>query len=441
MSRRFAAASLLAVGLGVLPRLGSAQAPPIQDDPLASQHVLRPPPGYRQPTDTANRGQTYGTSQVPPIQSPRYDGYGLDQGGQSGQAQAQGQTNATASPYGPVETQGYSGSFLGAGGGQLPGSGTPPAPTPYGPTRSAPPNQGYGAGQSAGPPPAYGPVQSVPPNYGANQGGSGVPPLQSPRYERTPGDINANGSATPSYPYPDSGTGTGDSGSQGQIVQEPLAPPTSGSQQTASPSPSGPSPNGPPSSGTPTAGAAAPAGQAVPGQASNGQAAGGQVPNGQAAGGQPGQTPATGSSSPPSSGAPAQVATPQPAPAGTPSGAAPGAPGSSAEASTGFAPPPPPPNIWLPAGVAKLQALDKVNAQASTLSVKVGQTTTFGSLKITVKSCVVRPPDQAADAAAYVDVTDNHPDAEGFSGWLLKDEPSVSMMESPTYDLRVTGCT
>jgi hypothetical protein len=97
-------------------------------------------------------------------------------------------------------------------------------------------------------------------------------------------------------------------------------------------------------------------------------------------------------------------------------------------------------NVWVPAGGVKLQALDKVNAQAAALTIKVGQSATFGSLTITVKSCMVRPTDQPADAAAYLDVTDSHPDSSGFDGWLLANEPSVSMMQHPIYDIRVTGC-
>jgi hypothetical protein len=99
------------------------------------------------------------------------------------------------------------------------------------------------------------------------------------------------------------------------------------------------------------------------------------------------------------------------------------------------------PNVWVPAGAAKLQALDKVNAQASELMIKVGQSATFGSLTVTVKACLIRPPDQPADATAYLNVTDSHPDSPGFDGWMLADEPSVSMMQNPIYDLRVTGCS
>jgi hypothetical protein len=134
------------------------------------------------------------------------------------------------------------------------------------------------------------------------------------------------------------------------------------------------------------------------------------------------------------------LATPQAPPDTQGSDGSPPPDGTDAQKDPAPTPAPDLPNIWLPAGVAKLQALDKVNAQASTLLVKVGQSATFGSLTITVKSCVIRPPDQPADAAAFVDVTDSHPDSTGFSGWLLENEPSVSIMQHPIYDLRVTGC-
>lgn len=98
-------------------------------------------------------------------------------------------------------------------------------------------------------------------------------------------------------------------------------------------------------------------------------------------------------------------------------------------------------NLWMPAGTAKLQALDKVNAQATELTIRVGQSMNFGSLTIAVKGCMVRPPDQPPDAAAFLDIKDSRPDSPGFAGWMLQDAPSVSMMQHPIYDLRVTGCT
>jgi hypothetical protein len=99
------------------------------------------------------------------------------------------------------------------------------------------------------------------------------------------------------------------------------------------------------------------------------------------------------------------------------------------------------PNKWQPATAAKIQALDKVNAQAGNLTVKVGQSATFETLTITVKACLVRPPDQPSDATAFLEVTDNHPEAPGFTGWMLANAPAVSMMQSPLYDIRVVGCS
>ena len=144
---------------------------------------------------------------------------------------------------------------------------------------------------------------------------------------------------------------------------------------------------------------------------------------------------------------PAPVAPGAPAPplqAG-PATPAPGAlPGFPSAPASGVAPQGGPaiiPNTWIPQGSATLQALDKVNAQNATLTVKVGQSATFGSLVITVQACDIRPPDQPPDAAAYLVVTDTHANSPGFKGWMLKQEPEVNMLEHPIYDLRVTGCT
>jgi hypothetical protein len=111
----------------------------------------------------------------------------------------------------------------------------------------------------------------------------------------------------------------------------------------------------------------------------------------------------------------------------------------------GKAPPPAPPQAaprpsWLPQGTAELQVLDKVNAQNAMLTVKVGQEAQFGSLSIQVQACGIRPPDQPQDAAAYLTITDSHADAPGFRGWMLANDPSLSMLQHPIYDVRVVGC-
>ena len=95
---------------------------------------------------------------------------------------------------------------------------------------------------------------------------------------------------------------------------------------------------------------------------------------------------------------------------------------------------------WLPRATAELRVLDKVRAQPSTLNIKTGTSATSGSLTITVRGCFVRPPDQPADATAYLDIQDSHPTGTGFRGWMLANAPALNQMQHPIYDVRVVAC-
>jgi hypothetical protein len=97
------------------------------------------------------------------------------------------------------------------------------------------------------------------------------------------------------------------------------------------------------------------------------------------------------------------------------------------------------PDVWRPAQEALIQALDKVNARHSDLTLRPGVPTTYQSLTITLRACLIRPPDQPADAAAFVTVTDSR-GGEPRSLWLIRSAPAVSMLEHPIFDLRVLGC-
>ena len=99
-----------------------------------------------------------------------------------------------------------------------------------------------------------------------------------------------------------------------------------------------------------------------------------------------------------------------------------------------------PPPSWVVRGVAELQALDKVNARHSVLSLKVGETAPFGTLRIEVLACVVRPPDQPQDAATFLSITDTTGEGVNFRGWMFASQPALSMLQHPVFDIRVTGC-
>jgi hypothetical protein len=142
----------------------------------------------------------------------------------------------------------------------------------------------------------------------------------------------------------------------------------------------------------------------------------------------PGPPPAA---SPPATSPSASPAAPPPA-APTPAAPTPAAPAPSA--------PVPVVSDWVPRAVVVLQALDKVTARNTQLTGRVGDTLHFGSLSIVVKACFAHPPDQPQDFTAYLDITDSHPDAPDFHGWMLADEPSVSIFQHPVYDIRLTAC-
>lgn len=98
---------------------------------------------------------------------------------------------------------------------------------------------------------------------------------------------------------------------------------------------------------------------------------------------------------------------------------------------------------WVPRRVGEIQALDKVNARVVTLRATVGEPARFGTLTIMLRACHARPPDEVADAAAWMEVTDERsPAGSGpvFRGWLFADAPAVNMFQHPVYDLRIMSC-
>jgi hypothetical protein len=132
------------------------------------------------------------------------------------------------------------------------------------------------------------------------------------------------------------------------------------------------------------------------------------------------------------------VATAPSAPAsqGAPAPAAPAAPA----APSGPLTPEPPPMTWVSKTQATVAVLDKVSARTATATIKVGASANFGPLTVAVGACAVRAPDEPADSAAWLDITDSHPGQPAFHGWMLANEPSMSMLEHPIYDVRVLAC-
>jgi hypothetical protein len=96
--------------------------------------------------------------------------------------------------------------------------------------------------------------------------------------------------------------------------------------------------------------------------------------------------------------------------------------------------------------VAVLQGLDKLTARVSKFDAPVDQAVRFGSLVITVKACVKRPPEEPPETAAFLDIDEVRGTGSAvesrrvFSGWMFASSPAISAMEDPIYDVNVLDC-
>ncbi|HEX2891379.1 MAG TPA: DUF2155 domain-containing protein [Vineibacter terrae] len=104
------------------------------------------------------------------------------------------------------------------------------------------------------------------------------------------------------------------------------------------------------------------------------------------------------------------------------------------------------PSPAAPAGERRgvmLQGLDKVTTRTSRFPVAIGDTLTFGTLRISVSECMVNVPEAPAEAAAFLTVVDNKPGQSAetlFSGWMFASSPGLSALDSSVYDVWVVAC-
>ena len=92
--------------------------------------------------------------------------------------------------------------------------------------------------------------------------------------------------------------------------------------------------------------------------------------------------------------------------------------------------------------VAELRGLDKVTGATQPFEVPVGGEGRFGRLRVRVKACHGREPDQPPEAAAFLQITDSLGGEEkvAFSGWMFASSPGLSAMDHGRYDVWVLHC-
>jgi hypothetical protein len=97
--------------------------------------------------------------------------------------------------------------------------------------------------------------------------------------------------------------------------------------------------------------------------------------------------------------------------------------------------------------VAVLQGLDKTTARISKFEAPIGKSVRFGTLVITVRSCVKHSPEEEPESAAFLQIDEVRQgdrtsvvSERVFSGWMFASSPALSALENPIYDIGVLDC-
>jgi hypothetical protein len=96
-----------------------------------------------------------------------------------------------------------------------------------------------------------------------------------------------------------------------------------------------------------------------------------------------------------------------------------------------------------PQVTAVLQGLDKITARISTIEAPLDQEVAFGDLRIVVRACQKRPPEEPPESAAFLEIKEAKPGKKAtmlFSGWMFASSPAVSALDHPVYDVWVLDC-
>lgn len=91
-----------------------------------------------------------------------------------------------------------------------------------------------------------------------------------------------------------------------------------------------------------------------------------------------------------------------------------------------------------------LRTLNKATARVGTLHAQVGTQAQYQTLVINIEACMVSPPTEPPESAAFLQIEEREADAAQaarlFSGWMFASSPSLSTLDHPVYDVWVLNC-
>ncbi len=93
---------------------------------------------------------------------------------------------------------------------------------------------------------------------------------------------------------------------------------------------------------------------------------------------------------------------------------------------------------------AVFSGLDKITGRIISFDAAIGETVQFGALQVTARVCYTRPPTEATNTDAFVDVDEVTLQGEIkriFNGWMFASSPGLHAVEHPIYDVWLTDCS
>jgi hypothetical protein len=93
---------------------------------------------------------------------------------------------------------------------------------------------------------------------------------------------------------------------------------------------------------------------------------------------------------------------------------------------------------------AVFSGLDKITGRIISFDAAIGETVQFGALQVTARVCHTRPPTEATNTDAFVEVDEVTLQGEIkriFNGWMFAASPGLHAVEHPIYDVWLTDCS
>lgn len=93
--------------------------------------------------------------------------------------------------------------------------------------------------------------------------------------------------------------------------------------------------------------------------------------------------------------------------------------------------------------LAVFKGLDKITGRLVSFEVAIDETVQFGALQLTPRACYTRPPTEAPNTTAFIEVDEigaKNGAERLFTGWIFAASPGLHGIEHPIYDIWLMDC-